>query len=81
MVPDKVLGICDVHRAMSGNLIPAMKDAESALAMAEQFCVDHWLGDSARLHASGIMSVNLALATIKKFTRMSQNCNMWVMQV
>ena len=64
MVPDKVLGIGDVRRAMSGNLIPAMKDAEAALAMAEQLCIDHRLGDSAKLHAIGIMSVNLALATV-----------------
>ena len=66
MVPDKVLGIGDVRKAMSGNMIPAIKDAESALAMAEQLCIDHRLEDSARLHAIGLMSVNLALATIKK---------------
>ena len=66
MVPEKVLGIGDARKALAGNMIPAMKEAESALAMAEQLCLDHGLEDSARLHATGIMSVNLALATIKK---------------
>ena len=66
MVPDKVLGIGDVRKALSANLIPGMKDAEAALAVAEQLCIDNRLGESAKLHAIGIMSVNLALATIKK---------------
>ena len=66
MVPDKVLGIGDVRKALAGNMIPGMKDAEAAMALAEQLCTAHQLGDSDKLHAIGLMSVNLVLATIKK---------------
>ena len=59
MVPDKVLGIGDVRKALSANLIPGMKDAEAALAVAEQLCIDNRLGESAKLHAIGIMSVKV----------------------
>ena len=66
MVPDKVLGIGDVRKALAGNMIPGMKDAEAAMALAQQLCTTHQLGDSDKLHAIGLMSVNLVLATIKK---------------
>ena len=66
MVPDKVLGIGDVRKALAQNMTPGMKDAEAAMTLAEQLCTAHQLGDSDKLHAIGLMSVNLVLATIKK---------------
>ena len=81
MVPDKVLGIGDVRKALFANLIPGMKDAEAALAVAEQLCIDHRLGESAKLHAIGIMSVNLGWLPLRRFTRMSRNCNLSVTRV
>ena len=51
MVPDKVLGIGDVRKALAQNMTPGMKDAEAAMTLAEQLCTAHQLG---------------VLATIKK---------------